>query len=187
MPPRIPHFQRGDGNIHRHRDRLNAIIDAANAVSVIRGDGLIRVSQSPTGYTLSLDVDALRPLLARRPFFLARIGANAEADDPPQNRWHYAWTEMEFTGLGYDGIEELSSGRSGTTTDDYAINMAEAMNDSSGVQNDGTDIDGADYPAGFAPQPTPADLIVRMYAALTPDGIQHHFWWPTGHDGTCEV
>ena len=114
--------------------------------------------------------------------FWAKITGNAANGT---NRWKYAWTEVERTSTAF---QDLSGGRSGTTSSGFAINGGEANNDGTGVQGHGVDIDGDDYPAGFEVQPIQGDPVVRMYVEYTSSGTAYYTFYATNaDDGTCEA
>lgn len=113
--------------------------------------------------------------------FLAKITSSASL---ATNRWKYAWSEvvLDRTDDGFD-----IRGRSGTTTTDYALNTVEAFNDGTGVQAPGVDIDGADYPAGFALMAIQGDPVVMMYPIPDDEGrLRYFFSLANAHDGECE-
>ena len=64
------------------------------------------------------------------------------------NHWKYAWVEV---GLNGATIPNKENGRSGSTSDNWAINGSEFGNTNSrgGVQSDGVNQSGANYPAGY--------------------------------------
>ena len=114
--------------------------------------------------------------------FWAKIGANA-ADGT--NRWKYAWTEQTKSSAGYGGWGNLSGGRSGTTGISPARNSIEDMNDGTGVQGNGVDIDGTAFPAGFSVQACPANNIVWMESVSVGTAVEYWFSYENGIDGTC--
>jgi hypothetical protein len=118
--------------------------------------------------------------------FWAEIGSSAAADSPAQNRWHYAWTEVEHDGAGYGGWSDVSGGRSGTTGTDPARNLMEDGNTGAGTEMPGVDVDGTDFPSSFAIQPIPSGAIVLMFAVPGSSGIEYWFSSANGVDGTCE-
>jgi len=121
--------------------------------------------------------------------FPAIVGASAEADSPAQNRWLYAWAEVAKTAAGYGGWAAKSGGRSGTTETDPARNRIEDMNDGAGVEGHGVDVDGEDYPSGFAVMPAPNGVLVEMLeiAFIVGGAVVTEYWFshPSADDGTC--
>jgi hypothetical protein len=178
------------------RDKLNQLVEGANSLSQLRGDEVfIAVRRGPGGACVALNIDAV---LSRVPKlrhgadrFWAKITGSAAADSPAQGRWVYAWTEVEKTAAGYGGWTAVDGGRSGTTGTDPAYNSIEDANDGTGVQGNGVDVDGADYPAGFAQQPAPANIIVEMVVvSLVVEDVPLTEYWFTyegADDGTCEA
>jgi len=118
-------------------------------------------------------------------FFAARIAGNTSLGS---NQWTYSWVEVEKTSAGYGGWTTRDEGRSGT---DDAYNRAEDMNDGADLEGNGVDVDGADFPAGFAVQPAPTGSIVLMEAVHFPlDGeaaVEYWFTHENAIDGTCEA
>ena len=125
--------------------------------------------------------------------FWAKITGNAEAESPAQNRWKYAWTEVEKTAVGYDGWATLSGGRSGTTSVDPAYNLVEDMNTGADahVEGNGVDpahLDTADYT--FAIMPCTSGVPVRMHEVVFTVGettyTEYWFSYENGVDGVCD-
>lgn len=125
--------------------------------------------------------------------FWAKITGNAAADGTPQNRWKYAWSEVEKTSSGYqngaDGWTVLSEGRSGTTSTDPAYNSIENMNTkTNGVrEGNGVDpahIDTADYT--FEIMPCTTDNIVWIHEVSEGENTEFWFEYSNGVDGTCD-
>ena len=118
--------------------------------------------------------------------FLAKITGSASLST---NRWKYAWTEVTMSG---DDVTDKTNGRSGTTSDGYAINLAEINHTSTYAF--GIDTTSSDYP-NFEPRPIGGagtdnthkyDVIVEMTAR--PDGsggVKYTFYSMGSHDGTC--
>lgn len=134
--------------------------------------------------------------------FLAKITGNATLGST-SIRWKYAWTEVELDG---DSTSDVSGGRSGTTSTDYAINLAELSNgtepsaSSPWVGGYGVNMHGDDYPSGFQMQPIGAspnnagaadethrvNVIVRMWEMLDVNGdTKYVFSASNQHDGVC--
>lgn len=99
-------------------------------------------------------------------------------------RWQYAWHECEM-----DGTEAtaLTGGRSGTTTENFAINIAEIGNDDACAA--GVALGGSDYPAGFEPKSIIycSNRFVWMETFIDKNGSMR-YWFDrlNVHDGTCE-
>ena len=122
--------------------------------------------------------------------FWAEIGASLVADSPAQNRWFYAWAEVQKSAAGYDGWTAVSGGRSGTTTSGPAYNFVEDMNtaadaSSPTIQGNGVDIDGAAFPSTFDIEACPSGVIVPMYMVSGSAGPEYWFSYENGIDGTC--
>lgn len=112
--------------------------------------------------------------------FFARI-TGAAGFSP--NRWLYSWAEVRKTAPGYGSWATFTGGRSGSG----ALNMAEDMNSSAGIQGHGIDVTRAGFPPGFATVPAPTGLIVRMYEVPTgAGGTERWFNFGGNVDGTCE-
>lgn len=119
--------------------------------------------------------------------FWAKITDNAEADAPAQNRWVYAWSEVYKSAAGYDGWTTLENGRSGTTSTDPAYNFIEDMNDGSGTEGNGVDLDNldtADYT--FTIQACPTNNIVWMQEVTVDGTVEYWFAYENGVDGGCD-
>lgn len=112
-------------------------------------------------------------------------------------RWKYAWEEVVDDG---DDIITVTNGRSGTTTDNYALNDFERFHTSTIAG--GVALDGDDYPAGFAPMPIGGagplssgdgiwrySVVVQMQERWDAANSQwvYRFSSPISHDGTCEA
>lgn len=118
---------------------------------------------------------------------LAKITGSASL---ATNRWKYAWTEVQIDG---DSVTNRPNGRSGTTTTDYAINLAEMFHTVRYAW--GVDMDGADYPDGAIAQPiggggaTAAhryDVVVWIWAITDTNGDRKFVFSAQGsHDGSC--
>ena len=115
--------------------------------------------------------------------FWAKITGNA-ADGT--NKWKYAWTEQERTSAGW---QDLTGGRSGTTSTDFALNSLEASNSGSGVQGNSIDIDGAVFTdnSDLEIQPVQGDPVVRMYVEpeVTAGALAYSFEYVNAVDGEC--
>lgn len=104
------------------------------------------------------------------------------------NRWEMGWTEVVRTATGF-GAPSGRTALSGTAALDPVINSVEANNAATGVQGNGVDIDGTDYPAGFSQQPSSrgGKTVLKIYRQRLGDGTRV---WTTSQanadDGTCE-
>ena len=129
--------------------------------------------------------DASPPAAPPAAEFLAEItGFGADGT----NRWKYSWKEVVKTSTGHGGGAWTFGTRSGTTATDPARNFVEVMNSGTGVQGNGVDLSGADFPAGFSIQPVPAErILVRMMPVVVVGAgvIEYWFSYENGIDGTC--
>jgi hypothetical protein len=64
-------------------------------------------------------------------------------------------------------------------------NSREVINSAFGVQGNGVDVDGADFPAGFEIQPCPVGNIVWLHRVGGDDTYLLSFEYENGIDGTC--
>lgn len=100
------------------------------------------------------------------------------------NRWSYTFSEVEKTAAGYAGWAVRDGGWSGT-----ARNTLENMNSGTGVQGNGVDVDGADWPADFDIEACPTNAIVRIHREtfMASETATEEFWfqYANGVDGTC--
>ncbi len=111
--------------------------------------------------------------------FDAKITGSSSVGD---NQWQYTWIRVEKAAPGHDpGAWIQISGQTG-----IAYNRVESMNSAVGVQGNGVDVDGADYPPGFSPQPCPEGCIVRLYELKNGTGdSEYWFSYENADDGTC--
>ncbi len=142
------------------------------------GSGVIMGSQEPDEGML-LDNDGI----------WAEITASAVADSPAQNRWTYSWKEKCKATAGYDGWSDVSGGMTGTNN---AYNIIEDMNTASDassptVQGNGVDIDGTDFPAGFAVKAAPDGVTVKLHMVSVGSTVEYWFAYENAIDGTCEA
>lgn len=149
------------------------------------------VVNAPTGATIHPPGSGNRggvQVPNKKGYFLAKITGSASL---ATNRWKYAWTEQQLSG---DLVTDKTNGRSGTTTTDYAINLAECYHTSTYAWT--VDTTGTDYPAGFVPQPVGGggasashryDVAVVMYQIPDVNGTKKYVFFAGagGHDGTC--
>jgi hypothetical protein len=120
--------------------------------------------------------------LGRNPSFWAKITGNA-ADGT--NKWKYAWTEQQRTAAGW---QDLTDGRSGTTTTGFAVNANEANNDGTGIQGNSIDIDGTvfDDNSDLELVAVQGDPVVRMWADIDSSGnTAYSFEYTNAIDGEC--
>lgn len=112
--------------------------------------------------------------------FWAEIG---DATDKADNQWWYDWMEVRRTSTGFEAFD----GARDSDTCEQAINSVEENNGSSGIQGNGIDHDGADYPAGFELQPIRGNPVRRMYVDYLADGSAvYTFEASNAEDGTCD-
>lgn len=113
--------------------------------------------------------------------FRARVNPSDNAVQISTNRWRYAWNEMELNGNVY---QVKAGGRSGTTSVDFALNLAEMLNNGAGVESPNINIDGPDYPEGFSIQPYYGGAW--MYITTDTEGnVRYEFQASNTDDGTC--
>lgn len=165
-------------------ERLNELIDRANEMRTITGDGRYILVNHVGG---NVGIRWNGPPIITGDEFDAVITGNASL---ATNRWKYAWSEVRRDG---DVWSTFSEGRSGTTTTDYAVNMLEVYHTATYAW--GVDVTGADYPAGMAPRPVGGggaanthryNVVVRMRRVIDVSGVaKYQFSAPGSHDGTC--
>ena len=145
------------------------------ALSSPRGGPGIVVSQHGDNDVISLGRD-----FRRQPAFPAKITASATDST---NRWTYSFVEVVKKTAGYGGWSTRTGGRTGT-----ARNMFEDMNNGAGIEGNGINVDGTDFPAGFAVQPVPAGTIVMVYRVLEASAGAQEFWFDfvNAVDGECD-
>jgi hypothetical protein len=104
------------------------------------------------------------------------------------NRYQYAWTEQQRTATGW---QDLSGGRSGTTSSGFALNGDEANNpdDTATPRVMGNSIDHADaeYPATNWLQPVRGNPVVRMFVDVDDTGaVAYSFQYENAEQGACD-
>ena len=140
------------------------------------------IEQRLPGIPDSRGLLADRAIVLSQDSFWAKITGNA-ADGT--NKWKYAWTEQQRTAAGW---QDLSGGRSGTTSTGFAVNANEANNDGTGVQGNSIDIDGTvfDDNSDLEIQPVQGDPVVRMWAELSSTNtLVYTFEYVNAVDGEC--
>lgn len=129
---------------------------------------------------VSNDTIALTSEFRTPPEFPARIlGATVDTT----NRWSYTFEEVIKASKGYGQWATKGGGRTGT-----AFNRFEDMNDGTGVEGTGIDVDGSAFPDGFAIQPVPTNQIVmmrRVREASSPS-VEYWFEFINAVDGSCD-
>lgn len=107
---------------------------------------------------------------------------SASAISATTNRWTYSGPRQVRTATGWTAY-------SPSTTISNIYNSREADNDGSGVQGNGIDISGADFPAGFSLKSLATGTpIVRVYPEFLSDGTA--VWTcdaANAVDGTCDA
>ena len=128
----------------------------------------------------SNDTVSLASGFRRQPAFTAKISASTSLGN---NQWTYTFAEVTKTGTGYTEWTTRTGGRSGT-----AHNLFEDMNDGAGIQGNGINIDGADFPEGFAVQAVPTGTVVMVHRIVESGGDQE-FWFSyvNAVDGECDA
>gem|GEM_PF-2809998 len=102
------------------------------------------------------------------------------------NKWKYAWTEVRRTATGW---ENKPNGRTGTTTEKFALNSIEANNPgAAGIMGNSVDTSETDFPAGMSLKPVRGDPVVRMIAESDASGTTTYtFSYENAVDGPCEA
>jgi len=95
------------------------------------------------------------------------------------NRWEYTWEEVELTA---DGVQTKSGGLTSTNTT-KAINLCEMVNNGTGVEGPGWDLDNA--PTGFEIKPV-AEACVQLWSVRdTTAAFRWFFSLANVLDGEC--
>jgi hypothetical protein len=99
-------------------------------------------------------------------------------------RWSYTMVEVTKATDGYGGWSTLSGGIS----TNFGFNFYEDMNDGSGTEGNGVDVDGQDFPANFSIQPVPVGTIVLAYRVYPQNGSDVEWWFSyvNAVDGQCD-
>jgi len=125
-------------------------------------------------------------------FIRARITASTEVDTPSTNRWTYSWVEVEKAVVGYGtaGVGSWSTKAGGRSGVNDAFNHCENLNDTTGTQGNGVNVDGAGFPANFALQPARVGVVVLLERILfSVSEVNYEEYWfsyESGIDGTCD-
>ncbi len=158
---KLEKFTGGDRAVRR---KLNALVDAVNSLTGIKGDGYIQVADTVDGPKLRLSLNKLIPKIPKKYGFWAKITGN-DGDPSGDHRWKYAWEEVRKTKTGYpatpgtvDNWETFTNARSGTTTVDPAYHTIENMNNATDAHVEGNGVD----PANLDPADTGADTFEFM-------------------------
>lgn len=162
------------------RDRLELLRFQAKLANIV-GAGVVN---RPDGVTVGRPAaEAGSPSDAEpATWFWAKITSSAEIS---AGRWKYAWTEQNRTATGF---ADMTDGRSGTTSENFAINACEANNDSAGVQGNSIDLDGQVFTDndGLELQPVRGDPVVRIWVESDADGNPAFtFEYINAIDGEC--
>lgn len=167
------------------REEFNAILDQieqelAAARNITVGAGL-ECRQLAGGNAISLAHTSNVPgggvPSAAEDFWAKITGATLVST----NQWEYTFIEVEKGAIGLN-----PGGWSDKTLEGTAYNSIEYMNFSAGVQGNGVDIDGADFPATMGLQPCPETNIVWMHRLENGAGeTEYWFSYENGVDGTC--
>jgi len=162
--------------------RILAKIDSVNGPGVTNAPDSININ--PPRGPAAAPPTRLQP----RQFFLAKLTGSASL---ATNRWKYAWTEVRRDA---DLVSAVTDGRSGTTTTDYAVNLAEMYHTATYAW--GVDVTSDDYTAAaFVVQPVGGggetaahryDVVVEMEQVTDTNGdIKYQFHAFGSHDGAC--
>lgn len=100
----------------------------------------------------------------------------------PPNQWDYVLSQVHKTGNGYGGWAVVSTGLVNVA----GFNSFEDINDGTGVEGNGIDFSGSDFPAGFEMQPVPINSIVWGTVVYTTSLVREvWFSFVNAVDGTC--
>jgi hypothetical protein len=172
MPPttELPKFRTGDLLLAEDLNTIVSMIPAFDA-----GPG-IEISEHRGRIVIGL---AARSPLPRQTFWATITG---HTEDGP-NRYRYNYTEAAKTATGYGGWTDKPAGRTGV-----CFNLTEDINDGSGVEGNGIDLDGEDFPDGFTLRPCPDGTPVLLTIVTLADASAKEAWfsWENPVDGTCE-
>lgn len=111
--------------------------------------------------------------------FFARITGSSDYAD---NIWAYTFERVTKGSEAHSPGAWLTGDLTGT-----AYNTIESINGAIGVQGNGVDVDGADFPIGFSIQPCPTgNIVVMKRVELSTDQFEYWFSYENGVDGTCD-
>jgi hypothetical protein len=145
------------------------------AIAPLRaGPGLL-VANGPSN-----DVVSLAPTYRRPPPFPARVTGQTKTGP---NQWRYTFVEVMKADAGYGEWVTKSGGRAGDV-----FNRCEDMNDAAGMEGNGIDIDGADFPSGYAMVPIPVNAIIMVTRFVEATTGVAEYWteFINAVDGTCD-
>ncbi len=129
------------------------------------------------------------PTPQNAPAFWAKITGCTAADSPAQNRWKYAWSEVEKTSAGYGGWTVKSGGRSGTTSTDPARNTIEDINTGADAHTEGNGVDPANLDTAsytFTMMPcTTNNPVVMHEVGFAVGSTAYTEYWFSYENGVC--
>jgi hypothetical protein len=164
--------------------------DLLNWVSHFSGPGVINTPRGPV--LTPVRTRKQRPQRQSRSSKIPAVITGSTAMSGESNRWKYAWSEIDPDG---DGVSVKTDGRSGTTTDGYAVNLAEVYHTSTYAW--GVDVTGTDYQSNFSAMPVGGggtstthkyNVPVEITHWIDSEGVDRYYFFATGsHDGTCDT
>lgn len=171
---------------------LYSLLDSIGVDKMVVGGPGVRITNTALALTIALEPRKLDRVYANAQGggggtptitdqFFAKI--TAVVTSATSTRWTYSAIKVtkHTQGEGASNWEEVSG------TSHEAFNLCEAINSESGLQGNGVDISGADFPAGMSVQPCPEDSIVRVWVITADDATVE--WWfahENAIDGACE-
>jgi hypothetical protein len=159
-------FRRGTGRLNARA--LNRIASAGER-GAVRADVLDRMASS---------YSAAPPT---PPFFLAKI-TGSDLISGKNNRWEYEWEQVGLVSTG-----DVSPPDDAYDSDEYGLawNLCELLNDGSGVEGPGWDLNNIDSGSTFALRPI-AECVVQMWVHPDDSGEPRFVFWAANVvDGEC--
>jgi hypothetical protein len=193
----VDRFNKGQ-RLNNSRGQLNSMVDAINSVDGLTVGPGLRLSRTPGGACVSVDIATLAPMLpSPRQRFRAMITASSAANGSgtghatdPSTRWTYT-------------IQRVSKNNAaGTTSDGYvsygetltAYNLREVTNTEAGTAGTlGNGVTWAELNANgdsayeFFLRPIPTDSIVDVWVETNSDVTEYWFDKPNGIGGGYDV
>jgi len=179
--------ERQPGRIDRGRpisaEMINVIADQVIGRIVVTGGTSRRI-----GNSLMIDTTGGRVVNVSQRWISIRITASdavTASNDTNGNptQWIYTANEVSLENSGYGGWQTTTNGWTG-----QAYSFAEDGNDGSGVQMNGIDHDGSDYPSTFDMTPVQIGRVVQALLFTPQDTKVAEAWFDpggNGEDGTC--
>jgi len=153
---------------------MQSLIDGVRQLEKITVGYGLKIRKGPSGINIDFDESLLTTADTS---FWAKITGRTSLGS---NRWSYTFANVTKGGsVGYGGTWTNGS------TAGTAYNSIEQINNGAGIEGNGVDVDGTDFPSGFSIQPVPTNSIVRIFETANGGTTEYWFSYENGIDGTC--